>query len=92
VAFRRFLHPSQTNSISIVKSTDFGLTFSAPVVIADINPFDQPATDKLGDNISDPAGPSFRTNSYPTMAVDKNGIVYVAWTERGTGPPGKRGS
>ncbi|NPV82539.1 MAG: hypothetical protein HPY46_03005 [Candidatus Aminicenantes bacterium] len=89
VAFRRFLHPSQSNSIVVVKSNDFGQTFSAPVVIANINPFDQPATDAGGDNISDPAGPSFRTNSYPTMAVDNNGIVYVAWTERGWGPTGE---
>jgi hypothetical protein len=89
VAFRRFLHPSQTNSIAIVKSTDFGQTFTQPAVIADIQPFDQPATDALGDNISDPAGPSFRTNSYPTMTVDENGIVYVAWTERGRGPTGE---
>ncbi|MFZ2054567.1 MAG: FG-GAP-like repeat-containing protein [Candidatus Aminicenantales bacterium] len=89
VAFRRFLHPSQTNSIAIVKSMDFGQSFSKPTVIAEINPFDQPATDALGDDISDPAGPSFRTNSYPTMTVDKDGIVYVAWTERGRGPTGE---
>jgi hypothetical protein len=88
VAFRRFLHPSQTNSIVIVKSTDFGQTFSQPVVIADINPFDQPVTDAGGDGVSDPLGTSFRTNSYPTIAVDNTGIVYVAWTERGRGPNG----
>jgi len=89
VAFRRFLHPSQTNAIVIVKSTDFGQTFSKPTVIAEINPFDQPATDAGGNDISDPAGPSFRTNSYPTMTVDDKGIVYVAWTERGWGPSGE---
>jgi len=88
VAFRRFLHPSQTNSIVFVKSNDFGQTFSQPVVIADINPFDQPVTDASGDGVSDPLGTSFRTNSYPTMTVDNTGIVYVAWTERGRGPGG----
>ena len=89
LAFRRFLHPSQTDSIAIVRSADLGQSFSAPVVIANIRPFDQPATDQLGDDISDPAGPSFRTNTYPTMTVDANGIVYVAWTERGHGPTGE---
>jgi len=88
IAYRRFLHPSQTNSIVIVKSTDFGQTFSTPTVIANINPFDQPVTDSGGDNVSDPLGTSFRTNSYPTMAVDNSGIVYVAWAERGRGPGG----
>jgi hypothetical protein len=67
----------------IVKSTDFGQTFSKPAVIAEINPFDQPTTDHL---TGPPFGTSFRTNSYPTMTVDDNGIVYVAWTERGWGP------
>jgi hypothetical protein len=28
---------------------------------------------------------SFRTNAYPTMAIDANGRIYVAWTERGFG-------
>jgi len=89
VAFRRFLHPSQTNAIVIMKSTDSGQTFSAPIVIANITPFDQPATDAGGDGVSDPSGTSFRTNSYPTMTVDKDRIVYVAWTERGRGPVGE---
>jgi hypothetical protein len=83
VAYRRFLHPAQTNAMVIVKSADFGQTFTAPVVIANINPFDQPTTEAW---IAPPAGTSFRTNSYPTMTVDEQGIVYVAWTERGLGP------
>ncbi len=40
--------------------------------VAEVAPFDQgSATDR------------FRTNGYPTMAVDDTGRVYVAWTERG---------
>ena len=30
-----------------------------------------------------PADFSFRTNAYPTMAIDGTGRVYVAWSERG---------
>ena len=86
LAFRRFQHPSQTDSIVIARSTDYGQTFSSPALVANIDPFDQPATDALGDGVSDPIGPSFRTNSYPTIAVDAAGIVYVAWAERGRGP------
>jgi hypothetical protein len=29
---------------------------------------------------------SFRTNSYPTIAVDGTGRIYLTWTERGWGP------
>ena len=37
-----------------------------------IQPFDQATTQT-----------SFRTNSYPTMAIDGDGRVYIAWSERG---------
>ena len=37
-----------------------------------IAPFDQATT-----------AASFRTNSYPTMAIDGGGRVYIAWSERG---------
>ncbi|MEI6246215.1 MAG: hypothetical protein WCQ64_14360, partial [Acidobacteriota bacterium] len=42
--------------------------------VAQIQPFDQGTAD---DRI--------RTNAYPTMAIDDDGRVYVAWTERGFG-------
>ena len=82
VVFRRFKSPSETDAIFICKSTDGGLTFTKPTLIANIDPFDQPATDNLGDGVSDPIGTSFRTNSYPAIAVDNNSNVYVAWADR----------
>jgi hypothetical protein len=42
--------------------------------------FDQGTTDVTGDL-------SFRTNAYPTIAVDTAGRVYMAWSERGYGTP-----
>jgi hypothetical protein len=43
--------------------------------LADISPFDQSTqTD------------AFRTNAYPTMAIDEESRVYLAWTERGFAP------
>ena len=44
----------------------------------DLESFDQATTDISG-NIS------FRTNVYPTIAVDPSGRVYLAWSERGYG-------
>ncbi|HWC97993.1 MAG TPA: hypothetical protein VG456_14635, partial [Candidatus Sulfopaludibacter sp.] len=80
VAWRRFQSKDLFDAILVSKSTDGGQTFSSPVVIGTINPFDQGTTDF-----------SFRTNAYPTMAVDGTGRVYVAWSERATGGPASGG-
>ncbi len=45
--------------------------FVQPMVVAEIAPFDQPTYETM-----------FRTNSYPTMTVDHNGIVYIAYSEK----------
>jgi hypothetical protein len=72
VVFRRFALWNKTDGIGFVKSVDGGKRFSGPADIATLPcPFDQATTNT-----------SFRTNSYPTMAVDGNGIVYVAWAQR----------
>jgi len=71
VAFRRFAHGKEPDAIVIVRSTDGGQTFTKPIEVAPINPFDQ------GTSIH-----SFRTNGYPTLTVDNNGIVYLAWSQR----------
>ena len=70
-------HGAETNAVLIAKSIDGGKTFSAPVVIRSITPFEQGTT-----------GASIRTTAYPTMVTDASGRVYVAWSER-TGPAGR---
>ena len=45
-----------------------------------ILPFDQGTT-----------GVSFRTNAFPSLAVDGNGLLYVAWSGRGVFPDSKTG-
>ncbi len=81
VAWRRIqLDTAQPNSILIAKSTNFGQSFSQPVVVANITPFDQGS-----------GGDRIRTASYPTVAIDGNlptGRVYVAWTQMGVLPTG----
>jgi hypothetical protein len=80
VAWRRFMTSSQTSAMIIVKSTDGGLTFTKPAVVRNLGlsfppsaagPFDQKTS-----NVA------FRTNSYPTTAVDDKGLIYMAWAER----------
>ncbi len=44
----------------------------------ELESFDQATTD-IGNAIS------FRTNAYPTLAIDGSGRAYMAWTERGFG-------
>ena len=80
VAWRRFATASQGNAIVLVRSTDGGQTFTKPMVVRSLalsfpagpnGPFDQRTT-----------GSTFRTNSHPTIYVDLNGTVYLAWAER----------
>ncbi|UCE72835.1 MAG: exo-alpha-sialidase, partial [Methanomassiliicoccales archaeon] len=77
VAWRRFKSGTETDAILIAKSTDQGRKFSKAKEVFTIDPFDQGTSTT-----------SFRTNAYPTIAVDKGGIVYLAWSQRGVGPGG----
>jgi uncharacterized delta-60 repeat protein len=90
VAFRRFARPSSRtpDSIFVAQSFTRGLGFASPVKVADITPFDQPTTDPSQSLPGTLPGPAFRTNSYPTMAVDASGHVYLAWSQRNMGPAG----
>jgi hypothetical protein len=74
VAWRRFKSPGVDDAILLAQSTDAGLSFGAAKVVASIAPFDQATT-----------ATSFRTSSYPAMAVDGNSRVYLAWSERDQG-------
>ena len=85
VAWRRFAVSSQPGAILIAKSTDGGNTFTKGIDVVDFPvscstsptgagcPFDQ------GESAD---GGSFRSNTFPTLAVDNTGRVYVAWTQR----------
>jgi hypothetical protein len=81
VAWRQFGSSSAMDAILMCKSVDGGQKFTKASTITTITPFDQPTIGR------DPAMPTvgpvaFRTNSYPTLAVDDNGYVYLAWAER----------
>ena len=68
----RSLNPNQ---IMMVKSTDGGLNFTAPMVIAgEIASYDQPTQGT--------PSYSFRSNSFPTIAVDAAGRIHVAFQAR----------
>jgi hypothetical protein len=76
VVWRQFAEVAQDpGQILIVKSVDAGRSFGAPVAIGTFAPFDQGTTPT-----------SFRTNAYPTIAIDEHGRVYVAWSARGYAP------
>ncbi|MFL6314505.1 MAG: beta strand repeat-containing protein [Terriglobales bacterium] len=85
IAWRRFADSLHRGGIAIAKSTNGGAMFGAPVDVVTFPvaclatptgagcPIDQ------GLSIG---GGSFRTNTYPTMAVDDTGRVYVSWSQR----------
>jgi hypothetical protein len=88
VAWRRFDTKRNTSAIMVARSRTKGASFESARTAAAFpttqGPFDQPS----GTTTTAP-GASFRTNSYPTMAVDDKGIVYLAWAQRGYGPTGE---
>ncbi|MCX6594231.1 MAG: putative Ig domain-containing protein [Acidobacteria bacterium] len=96
VVWRRFATPGSPHGMMISKSTDFGVTFSAPQTIATAgtpaagqvlySPFDQGST--IVDSSGNVIDARFRTNGYPTMGIDASGRIYVAWSQRGAGPNG----
>lgn len=77
IAWRQFATPNEADAIIVAKSTDGGRTFTKGSLVSTILPFDQGTT-----------AVSFRTNTFPTMTVDGQGRVYVAWSQRGIGPGG----
>lgn len=74
IAWRQYARESQgvPHAIVACKSDDMGETFSKATVVAEINPFDQFTADE-----------TFRTSAFPALAADDNGLVYVAWSDRG---------
>ncbi len=90
VAWRRFAHINnkgqviQPDAIVVVKSEDGGATFTKPHVVHELAPWWPPSDNGVFDQPTTPE--AFRTNDYPTMAVDHHGTPYIAWTQRGFGP------
>jgi photosystem II stability/assembly factor-like uncharacterized protein len=83
VAWRRFASgegaTAQSNAIVVARSTNGGKDFPDIIEVADVpGPFDQP-TSSEGIPL---AGTTFRTNSYPSMTMDKQGRIYIAWAQR----------
>jgi hypothetical protein len=85
VAWRRFADAFHRGGIAIAKSTNGGITFGNPIDVVTFpascfaTPTDIGCPIDQGLSIG---GGSFRTNTYPTMAVDDSGRVYVSWSER----------
>ena len=74
-AWRQFKDGVSPDAIVAVRSNDAGTSFSGPMTVALVNAFDQGSTPT-----------SFRTNGYPTLAMDGSGRAYLAWSTRGLGP------
>jgi len=78
LAWRRYASTNETHAMMACLSKDFGRNFTKPAEVAIINPFDQ-FTDTN----------RFRTTAFPALAADGNGLLYLAWSQRGVGPNGE---
>lgn len=88
VVWRRFADATHNGGMVVAKSNDGGQTFSSPRDVVTFPtacfatptgagcPIDQ------GLSAATPFGGSFRSNTYPTAAVDDSGRIYVAWSQR----------
>jgi hypothetical protein len=88
VAWRRFEKDEQQNAIVVALSENSGKSFHLVVDVASIpsgDSFDQPSS---ADGEWDIPGTAFRTNSYPTLALDNKGHAYLAWSQRDGDPTG----
>src|SRR5260370_8429307 len=87
VAWRTFTSGNELDSIVVAKSIDGGSTFTKGVPVISLAPFNSSAPGPaFFDQGTSPS--RFRTNAYPAIAVDANGLVYLAWSQRGVGPSG----
>ncbi|HEX6040827.1 sialidase family protein, partial [Longimicrobium sp.] len=90
VAWRRIDPVQRTAAFLLAISLDGGKRFSKPITIASLAPY------TLEDGVTNVASVfeqgtsivSFRTTGFPALTVDRLGIVYAAWSERGVGPGG----
>ena len=91
VAWREFSTTTAQNAILIAKSTDGGYTFSRIATVQSLPSFDaiKPSAPSFFDQGL--TSTSFRTNAYPTLAVDASSRIYLAWSQRGVnGSPDAR--
>jgi hypothetical protein len=83
VAWELAIGGSPNNAIEIAKSTDAGVTFASPIVVATVTPvggFDGGVAEQV-------VQPRVRANDAPSLAIDRttgkptSGYVYVAWND-----------
>jgi len=88
VAWRVFDSGNDLDTLVVAKSVDGGNTFTKGVPVVALAPFKSttPAAPAFFDQGT--SGTTFRTNAYPAIGVDGNGLVYLAWSQRGVGPSG----
>ena len=72
IAWRQFNDGILPDAIVTVNSANGGASFGPPVVVSALTSFDQGTS-----------ATSFRTNAFPTMAIDGAGRAYLAWSTRG---------
>ena len=75
LAWRQFASGLRPHAIVVTRSTNGGRSWGPRTEIGHFFPFDQGTSNT-----------SFRTNSYPTIAIDQDGRLHVAWAARGFAP------
>ena len=87
VVWRRFSDVNESSSILYACSANRGKTFTKPMLLHDMCPFDQAtlngsSTSLPGETTPRPDMVAFRTNAFPAIAADGQRF-YVFWSDRG---------
>lgn len=89
VVWEESLNRFSPNAIVMAKSTDGGQHFTGPmIVVSTIVDIPSPLNGPTFRDLTPKAG--FRDNSFPSMTVDPNGVVYVTWGDNRYASSGSR--
>ena len=70
----------QPNAINVVKVTGGGTTAGPVMAVQTLDSYTTPFAESFFDQVTTEG--TFRTNAYPSLAIDGSGRVYLAWAQR----------
>jgi streptogramin lyase len=70
----------QPNAMNVVKVTGGGTTAGPVMTVKSLDSYTTPFAESFFDQVTTQG--TFRTNAYPSLAIDGSGRVYLAWAQR----------